>query len=219
MVQQKKGIVLLLLLSWGIYETVNVFGPTYYATAEDASYQHYMDILHGPVTEETLEFVAAEEERLNALWLELMEIGADPGGSDYLRYIQIQSELESREGGFYLVQQQLEGLKVKEGPLEEKLLLDERSYISLWWDAGRDLGLFFIGSATLLFFISSIRTLDERKKMLPLLRSTGTGTESWIGAGPSALFCARCSCIWLRSCLCFCAISRSTILPLWTATA
>ena len=134
-----------------------------------------MDILHGPVTEETLEFVAAEEERLNALWLELMEIGADPGGSDYLRYIQIQSELESREGGFYLVQQQLEGLKVKEGPLEEKLLLDERSYISLWWDAGRDLGLFFIGSATLLFFISSIRTLDERKKMLPLLRSTRNG--------------------------------------------
>lgn len=175
LVQQKKGIVLLLLLSWGIYETVNVFGPTYYATAEDASYQHYMDILHGPVTEETLEFVAAEEERLNALWLELMEIGADPGGSDYLRYIQIQSELESREGGFYLVQQQLEGLKVKEGPLEEKLLLDERSYISLWWDAGRDLGLFFIGSATLLFFISSIRTLDERKKMLPLLRSTRNG--------------------------------------------
>ena len=31
MVQQKKGIVLLLLLSWGIYETVNVFGPAYYA--------------------------------------------------------------------------------------------------------------------------------------------------------------------------------------------
>lgn len=167
------------------------------------------------MTEETLEFVAAEEERLNALWLELMEIGADPGGSDYLRYIQIQSELESREGGFYLVQQQLEGLKGKEGPLEEKLLLDERSYISLWWDAGRDLGLFFIGSATLLFLSAVSALWMSGRKCFPCCGLPGTGTESWIGAGPSALFCARCSCIWLRSCLCFCAISRSTILPLW----
>ena len=34
----EKGIVLLLLLSWGIYETVNVFGPAYYAFARDAAY-------------------------------------------------------------------------------------------------------------------------------------------------------------------------------------
>lgn len=175
MVQQKKGIVLLLLLAWGIYETASVFGPTYYASAQDASYQHYMDLLHGPVTEETLAFMEAEEERLNGLWLELMEIGDDPSGSDVLRQLQIRSELEFLEDGFQLVQRQLEGLKAKEGPLEEKLLMDERSYISLWWDTGRDLGLFFIGSASLLFFISSIRTLDERKKLHPLLRSTRNG--------------------------------------------
>lgn len=175
MVQQKKGIVLLLLLSWGIYETVNVFGPAYYAFARDAAYQHYIDLLHGPVTEETLEFVAEEEQRLNALWLELMEIGSEPSGSDFLRQLQIQSELEYLEDGFYLVRQQLEDLKGKEGPLDEKLLMNERSYAALWWDTERDLGLFFIGSAALLFFISSIRTMDERKKMLPLLRSTRNG--------------------------------------------
>ena len=47
--------------------------------------------------------MAEEEQRLNALWLELMEIGSEPSGSDFLRQLQIQSELEYLEDGFYLV--------------------------------------------------------------------------------------------------------------------
>ena len=177
MVQQKKGVVLILLLAWGVYETANVFGPTYYASARDAAYQYYMELLHGPVTEDTLKFIAEEELRLNALWQEMMELGSDPSGSDFVRQIQIQAELEHLEDGFYLVQRQVEDLKEKPGELGEKLLMDERSYTALWWDTGRDLGLFFAGSSVLLFFISGIRTMDERKKMLPLLRAARNGRK------------------------------------------
>ena len=53
--------------------------------------------------------------------------------------------------------------------------MDERSYTALWWDTGRDLALFFGGSAILLFFTGGIHTMDERKRMLPLLRSTKNG--------------------------------------------
>ena len=140
------------------------------------------------------------------LRLELMELGSEPSGSSFLRQIQIQSELE------YLVQSQLEDLKRKEGPLDEKFLIDGRSYAAIWWDTERDLGLFFIGSDTLLFFLSAVSVQwTNGEKCFRYCGQQGMVAENWIRVGLSAPFCIRCLCSLLWRCRCFHATTRLTV--------
>ena len=174
MFQQKKGIVFVLLLVWCAYEITGVFGPTYYAEPEAAAYRYYIERLSGPVTEDTIAFLAEEENRLDSLRQEMMQLTGGQA-SDYVKLLSIQSELERFEGGFYAVQQQLDALTGKPGVLEQKYLMDERSYVSLWQDTQRDISLWFAGSVLLLFFICGIHTADEKNHMRPLLHATQKG--------------------------------------------
>ena len=74
LIQQKKGIVLILLLIWGGYEANGVFAPVYYATAREASYHHYIAQVRGPVTGETFAFFESENNRLEELRRQAQEV-------------------------------------------------------------------------------------------------------------------------------------------------
>ena len=172
LVQQKKGIVLAILFFWGIYEIQGVFAQEYYATAREASYHYYIGKLQGLVTEETFAFMEEEEASLQAMWDELAQVDGDE-----TRSIMIMAELERYEEGFSLVQDQLEMLQARKGDIKDKYLLDEMAYADLWRDTKTDIILWFSGAAAVLYFISGIYALDEKKKMQNLLRSTRNGRK------------------------------------------
>ncbi len=176
LVQQKKGIVLALLFIWGIYEIHGVYGQEYYATAREASYHYYMGRLRGLVTEETFSFMEEEEESLQKKWDELTQIDGT-SDADETRRIMIMAELERYEEAFSLVQEQLEKLQEKKGDIKEKYLLDEMAYGDLWQDTKTDITLCFFGAAMIIYLISGIYALDEKKKMQNLLRSTRNGRK------------------------------------------
>lgn len=176
LVQQKKGIVLAILIIWGIYEIHGVYEQEYYATAREASYHYYIGRIQGLVTEETFAFMEEEEASMQKKWDELMKIDGTSDG-DETRRIMIMAELERYEEAFSLVQEQLEKLQEKKGDIKEKYLLDEMAYEDLWQDTKTDITLWFFGAAVIIYFISGIYALDEKKKMQNLLRSTRNGRE------------------------------------------
>lgn len=176
MVQQKKGIAVALLAAWGIYEAVSVFGTEYYATTKEAAYHYYIDLLKGPVTEDTFTYMEQEEARLEGLWTEMASLKKG-SGADYVKQLQIQTELTRLEEGFDMVRTQLEQLTQKKGGLAEKYLIDELSYKALWQDVERELMLWLISSVAIMFLVSGIYTLDFQKGMQPLLRSARYGRK------------------------------------------
>lgn len=175
MVQQKKGIVFLLLLMWCVYSTIGVFGPRYYASAREAAYHLYASQLNGPVTEETLSFMEEEEARIDAMWQQVLAYGSNPTGADYLNKMIQQAELDRIEDGFYQMQAQLTALQEKPGDLLGKYVVDELFYSTLWNDYKTDILLWFAGAVSILFFTAGLYPMDEKRRMLPLLRTTRHG--------------------------------------------
>ncbi len=201
MIQQKKGVVLVLLAAWCIYSCVGVFETNYYSTADEAAYHYYISVLKGPVTEDTFAYLEEEDARLQELWEKLFST------TDEFATMVIQSELDSYEGGFYLVQQQAETLAELPGDITEKYLLDERAYESLWSDSGKDVALWFAGAVLQLFFLCSIYTVDERRQMLGLLRTTKCGRRP--------LERSKCQCAALCTLSVFLALELPLLVEYW----
>lgn len=176
-IEQKKAVLLVLLILWGVYEVRDVNAPVYYPTAEAMSYHYYINEIQGPATQETADYLAGERERLKGLRHELSELGDTTDDYDELmvRSMLIRSELELYEDGLEAVIEQFEWLKDLPGRLSDKYIVDERFIEELWDDVSTDVRLWFIGSVFVLLFISGIRTRDERQGMMPLLRSTENG--------------------------------------------
>lgn len=174
LVQQKKGIVLLVLFAWCVNESTDVFEVQYYAVAKTASYHYYIDRLGGRITEDTLLSMEQEE----AFFTEVRQgFGGALSLEDPLKQQELNAKADMLEDGFYMVKDQLEALKEKPGSLLDKYLLDEVFYTALWQDTGTDLALWFTGAVILLYLISGIYTMDEKKKMRFLIRSTRYGRK------------------------------------------
>lgn len=61
MIQQKKGIVIIIALWLMMQNVFAVYAPQYYATAKDAAYHMYLKNLSGQLKEEILEQVENEK--------------------------------------------------------------------------------------------------------------------------------------------------------------
>ncbi len=172
--QQKKGIVLLVLLLWCVSESFGIWNAVHYGTAKAASYHYYINRLGGPVTEDKLLFIGQER----AFFDEVRgEAGSVLSEEDRLRHQERIARAEMMEAGFCMVENQLEILRENPGSLEEKFFLDEVFYEELWMDTGYDLIIWFAGTAVLLYLIGGIFTMDEKKNMRFLIRSTRLGRE------------------------------------------
>lgn len=179
LIGQKKAVLLVLLIFWSVYEVRDVNAPAYYSTAEALSYHYYINEILGSVTQETADYLAEERERLDGLRRELSEMGDTIDDYDVLmvRSMLIRSELELYEEGLEAVMEQFEWLKALPGGLSDKYMVDEQSIEKLWSNISTDVRLWFIGSAFTFLFISGICTNDERRGMMPLLRSTENGRQ------------------------------------------
>ncbi|MDE6749849.1 MAG: hypothetical protein K2K21_12425 [Lachnospiraceae bacterium] len=170
MIQQKKGLVWVGLFLWWISEISNVFAIRYYGDVEVASYHVYLSNLHGRISEETYAYIKEEA----AYQDELRQAILSPETEENMQHV-YSAQLDMYEKGFVLVQKQLALLEEKTGDIGDKYLLDELAYIELWKDSGTDIVLWFIGASAILFFAISIAVVDEKKEMLPLIRSTVNG--------------------------------------------
>lgn len=175
LIEQKKFIVLALLILWGAYGVSEVGGTVYYSTARDASYHYYLDRIQGPITQDTLDYISAEDERLEEIRQEIRQIIASEDPNAQAMLMMLNAEYEMYIEGFRLVTNQLEYLKAAPGGLSDKFMVDESDYIRLWNDTNWEVERWLTGSLFALMFISGIRTYDEKRGMSRLLRSTVKG--------------------------------------------
>ncbi len=174
---QKKIIALVLLLLWGYGEVRDVSGPRYFAEAEDAAYSYYTTMLQGPVTQETLDRLESEVQHIDDLYAQLEALqnsGASQGEILYESAV-LGVEIDLYEGGLKKVLSQVDWLKSLPGELGEKYLVNEEALKEIWYDKTTDTRLWLIGCVAAMFFISGIRTWDEKRGMTRLLRTTLKG--------------------------------------------
>lgn len=170
MIQQKKGVVWVGLFLWWASELSGVFAIRYYGDVETASYHVYLSNLQGRIMEETYAYMEDETAYLDGLRRAVFASETE----ENMRHV-YSAQLNMYEKGFALVQKQLALLEAKQGDIGDKYLLDELAYIELWKDSGTDIVIWFVGALAVMFFVISIAVVDEKKEMLPLIRSTRNG--------------------------------------------
>ncbi len=175
--QQKKCFVLLLSGIICCVEVRDVTGNQYYDSLSVAVYHSYLSELHGKVTDESIKFVADEQEYVKELERQLEALGDTTTGKNMFLAQQLKTEFESKGEAVEMLVAQLDALRQKEGSIYEKYWVDEQAYLSVWYDVGTDLSLGAVGLIGTILWLSGIYPADEKKGMVPLLRSTRWGRE------------------------------------------
>ena len=175
LIQQKKGLIMLFLLLWGIGEIQSACGMNIYSDADTASYHSYMKKLQGKITDETVTFIAETETYFEEIMAEYQKIADVTQGKDYVRKLELESELKMNEGGFQMVAHQFHQLEEMPGSLYDKYLIDEKSYINLWTDVKMDIKLWVIGCIAIILMAGGIYPMDVRRQMEGLLAATVNG--------------------------------------------
>ena len=176
LIQQKKGIVIIIALWLMMQNVFAVYAPQYYATAKDAAYHMYLKNLSGQLTEETLEQVENEKRRLEQLQEPSRE-SAEMSGTDEIDRLLMQLEWQRLHEGFQELTDQIRGLSEKEGKLSEKYLLDEKAYLDIWGNVTHEVLTWYVGAVLLLFLLGGIYGAGEESNLIPLIRSTRRGRE------------------------------------------
>lgn len=176
-VQQKKGIWILILLFLCINSIQSANETKIYFTASDATYHNCMDNIEGKVSEESLQYVDKELAHLDELYMKLEAISKDNSSSANIMRTHLMNEIELKEEGLQIVVMQIENLKNKEGNFYDKFLVDELSYIDLWYDEQTDLVGFALGAIAISLWCSGIYPSEDKKKIFPLLRTTQNGQK------------------------------------------
>ena len=176
LIQQKKGMVIIIALWLMMQNVFAVYAPQYYATAKDAAYHMYLKNLSGQLTEETLEQVENEKRRLEQLQESSRE-SAEMSGTDEIDRLLMQLEWQRLHEGFQELTDQIRGLSEKEGKLSEKYLLDEKAYLDIWGNVTHEVLTWYVGAVLLLFLLGGIYGAGEESNLIPLIRSTRRGRE------------------------------------------
>ncbi len=179
-IQQKKCWLLFFLLILFIFEIITTQRKTFYSTAGIAQYHAHLSHLAGKVTDESIVYVDSEIAYIEELYQQLKQIGSDTTGKNAILSLQIKAELEAREEGAYMLLNQLDALKEKTGNLYDKYWVDELAYKDKMEDVKANVAWWFIGMTATIIWTSGIYPNDEKKKLLPLLRSTKKGRRNLI---------------------------------------
>lgn len=176
MIQQKKGILLIVLVVFCIIGVKDVTGVHYYMSAEDAVYHSYMSEISGKVTDERLEYIDGKVNYLEQLREKIDEVGKDDtiqGAEVLISYYA--NEIDLLRNGVMLLVNQAEALKSKSGNIYDKYFIDEKEYIAAWKDVKEDLFYWSVGAIGVILWTAGIYPMEEKKKILPLLHTTKNG--------------------------------------------
>lgn len=177
LIQQKKVLVLLLLAAWCVWSCYGVYQPKYFGMAEDAAYEAYLQRWQGKITQETLDDIAEERERLNGIEAQMTQL-LDSDQPDAAWTIKVlEAELDMWTDGLHRLEQQLEGLKARGADLFEVYLVNELAYIRIWRDVSGQVREWLLGTVMMLILVNGLYPMDEQRGLIALLRSTRNGQE------------------------------------------
>lgn len=173
--QQKKGIVFIVLLLLCVSNLKSVQTSQSYSSAGVAQYHSYMNQISGKVTEESIQFVYDEVAYMDDLYRQFAELDGNTDGKNYVIAMYLESEIDLKSQGLEFLVAQLEYLQSLEGSIYEKYWVDERAYTTLFGDVKTALVQWLLGMFALSIWISGIYPADEKKRILPLIHATKNG--------------------------------------------
>ena len=173
--QEKKGFVMLFLLIWCLLSTKDVLKPAVYDTAASGEYHRILSKISGPVTEKSLTYIQEQREELQAINKQLEKLKYKSTKAAQTEQQLLMHELEMREEGTELVEEQRDLLLQKKGNILNKFWMDEKSYLAFFYDYKYDLIAFFIATVALVLWISDMESADARKGLYSILYTTKAG--------------------------------------------
>ena len=174
-VQQKKGIIFLFMLILFGIEISDLNNANIYYSAKEATYHSIINKMEGELSEESLKILEEEEQYIEYLYQELGNKSNYESENDEIMRKYWASELELKEEGVQMVTDQIEKLYQDEGDIYQKYVVDEIDYYNLWSDFRTDIIRWFLGVIGVILWCSSIYTVEEKKKLYPLLRTMKKG--------------------------------------------
>lgn len=177
-VQQKKGIIFLFMLILFGIEISDLNNANIYYSAKEATYHSIINKMEGELSEESLKILEEEEQYIEYLYQELGNKSNDESENDEIMRKYWASELELKEEGVQMVTDQIEKLYQDEGDIYQKYVVDEIDYYNLWSDFRTDIIRWFVGVIGVILWSSSIYTVEEKKKLYPLLRTMKKGRKT-----------------------------------------
>ena len=173
--QQKKGFLFLFLLIWCIFSAKDALEPVYYDDPALGEYHKILEKISGSVTNESLAYISEQRAEMDAIYKELEEVKKETNQEAEIKKQALQHEVEMRDGGVTLVEEQRDLLLEKDGDILKKYWIDEKKYMDVFYDYKYDLTAFFIVVIALVLWISDIETSDYRKGLYDLLGTTKVG--------------------------------------------
>lgn len=174
-VQQKRGFLLLFLLVWCMVSVKDAMEPTYYDDPALGEYHRILSEISGPVTDETLTYISNQRAEMDAIYEELEELKQESDQQVEAKKQALWHEVEMRDGGISLVEEQRDLLLEKDGDIFHKFWIDEKKYTSAFYNYKYDLTVFLIAAIVLILWMSDIEAWDNRKGMYSILYTTKVG--------------------------------------------
>lgn len=173
--QQKKGFLFIFLFIWCIISAKDALKPVYYDEPALGEYHKILEKISGSITQESLTYISEQRAQMDAIYEELEAVKKETTQEAEIKKQALQHEVEMRDAGVTLVEEQRDLLLQKDGDILKKYWIDEKKYIDVFYDYKYDLTAFFIAVVALVLWISDIETSDYRKGLYALLGTTKAG--------------------------------------------
>ena len=175
--QEKKGILIILLVVLCILGVNDAMRVKYYAQPRDAEYHRILSEISGKVTKKSLSYIKEQRKEIDQIYEELGKLNEDQSNSLEIKKIMLQHELETREDGVALVEEQRDLLFEKEGNIYDKYWIDEKKYVELFTDYVYELLVFFVSMSIAVLWMSGLEAVDEKKGISQILYTTYSGKK------------------------------------------
>ena len=173
-----KGIIVLAVLFIFAIQTSNEAISFKYDSIPEATYYAYLEQLEGRITPEKEQFIEKEQKRFATLQNEYFELEMKetktPEENSRLR--SIDTILKGKYKGFQMLMEQYDYLKRQhEQKGTEIWFVNEKKYSSLLTDSKGMASRFILCAAALMLLTANVFSIEYRRSMKRLLRSTSSG--------------------------------------------
>lgn len=111
--QQKRGYLFLFLLIWCVLCVRDIRKPSFYNDPAEGEYHRILSEISGPVTEESLNYIKEQRKELDDLYKQIGELTKQSGAEAKFQVEMLGHEVENRDGGVSLVEEQRDKLTEK----------------------------------------------------------------------------------------------------------
>ena len=173
-----KGIIVLAVLFIFAIQTSNEAISFKYDSIPEATYYAYLEQLEGRITPEKEQFIENEQKRFDDLQNEFfgLEMKENKTPEENSRLRSIDTILKGKYKGFQMLMEQYDYLKHQhEQKGTEIWFVNEKKYSSLLTDSKGKANRFILCAAALTLLTANVFSIEYRRSMKRLLRSTSSG--------------------------------------------